>query len=194
MKITAIGPSAGATNAVKVNRHWMGTQLGFHSGSPTGVGDTVTKLVGNYNIVDNTLNFSEAPFGGEPPVGHSTSMPNERDWIGITTYSSFSGRVFMRSGVLGSNYDAYTTNYVLDDLSQQFDGTSTQQTLTVDSTNVTGIATNNGIVMINGVLQGAGSLENYDLIESAGITSIRWTGAASSVTYDLISTEYILSN
>ena len=184
MKITAIGPSAGATNAVKVNRHWMGTQLGFHSGSPTGVGDTVTKLVGNYNIVDNTLNFSEAPFGGEPPVGHSTSMPNERDWIGITTYSSFSGRVFMRSGVLGSNYDAYTTNYVLDDLSQQFDGTSTQQTLTVDSTNVTGIATNNGIVMINGVLQGAGSLENYDLIESAGITSIRWTGAASSVTYD----------
>ena len=184
MKIVAVGPSAGATNAVKVHRHWMGTQLGFHSGSPTGVGDTVTKLVGNYNIVGNTLNFSDAPFGGEPPVGHSTSMPDERDWIGITTYSSFSGRIFMRSGVLGSNYDAYTTNHVIDDLSEQFDSKSTQQTLKVDESNVTGIATNNGIVLINGILQGAGALANYDLIEAAGITSIRWTGTASSTVYD----------
>ena len=37
--------------------------------------------------------------------------------------------------------------------------------------NVTGIATNLGIVMVNGILQGAGELNDYELSEVSGITS-----------------------
>ena len=31
-----------------------------------GTGTVVTKVDGNYNIVDNTLNFVEAPYGNVP--------------------------------------------------------------------------------------------------------------------------------
>ena len=56
VKIEGIG--IGATNIVRVRRSWMGTPL---SGFSTGA--LVTKIIGNYNIVDNTLNFADAPFG-----------------------------------------------------------------------------------------------------------------------------------
>ena len=177
MKVDSVG--FGSTNALKVNRHWMGTELAFH-----GIGNTVTKLHGDYNIIKNTLNFSDAPNGGEPPVGHSTSRPSERDWIGITTGSSFSGRIFMRSGVKGSDYDAYTTNYIIDDLSHQFDGQTSQFDLKVNKGNVTGISTNYGIALINGILQGPGEVNDFTLTEVSGITSMTFTGTASSVPGD----------
>ena len=183
MKIDSVG--FGSTNAIKVYRHWMGTKLGFHSGSPTGVGDTVTRLLGDYNIINNTLNFSDAPNGGEPPVGHSTSRPGERDWVGITTGSSFSGRVFMRSGVKGSNYDAYTTNYIIDDIGNQFNGQTKIFDLKVNGSNITGISTQYGIQLVNGILQGPGELSDYTLSEVSGITSMTYTGAASSVAWDV---------
>ena len=180
MKIPAVGPSAGATNAVKVHRHWMGTELAFH-----GIGNTVTKLHGDYNIIKNTLNFSEAPNGTEPPIGFSTANPYERDWVGITTGSSFSGRVFTRSGVKGSDYDAYTTNYNIDDLTYQFDGQTKQFDLKVNKANITGIATNYGIVLVNGILQGPGEVNDYALSEVSGITSMTFTGAAASISQDV---------
>ena len=179
MKVVAVGPSLGATNAVKVHRHWMGTTLVGHASHAP-----VNKLNGDFNIINNTLSFSDAPFGGEPPVGNSTSRSGERDWVGITTYSSFSGRVFTRSGVKGSNYDAYTTNYLIDNLSPQFDGQTTQFDLKVNKGNVTGISTQNGLLLINGVLQGAGNFNDYELTEVSGITSMTFTGAAASVAYD----------
>ena len=49
--------------------------------------EVLTKVVGNYNIVDNTLNFVEAPFGNTPLV--LRQIPDERDWTGISTGSSF---------------------------------------------------------------------------------------------------------
>ena len=58
----------------------------------------VTKVVGNYNIVDNILNFVDPPVG-PTPFGTSTNRPDERDWTGIATGSSFQGRIFLRSGV-----------------------------------------------------------------------------------------------
>ena len=45
-------------------------------------------MTGNYNIVDNALNFVEAPFGNTP-IGSTTNPPDERDWTGITTSSTF---------------------------------------------------------------------------------------------------------
>ena len=84
--------------------------------------DIVEKMSGNYNIVDSTLNFAEAPIGNRPKVGVATSPPNDRDFVGITTTSSFSGRIFNRSGIKGGNTNAYARNYNIDDISQQFDG------------------------------------------------------------------------
>ena len=96
------------------------------------------KLGGNYNIVDNYLNFIEAP-NGKNPIGTVTNPPSERDFAGITTSSSFNGRVFTRSGVVGSSEETYADNYLYDDISQQFTGQDKDFNLTVSNgTNVTG--------------------------------------------------------
>ena len=91
MKIEGVG--IGSTNFIRVRREWLGTKIGT-----AGTGDLITKVDGNYNIVDNHLNFVEAPFGNTP-IGSTTNPPDERDWTGVTTSSSFQGRSFMRSGV-----------------------------------------------------------------------------------------------
>ena len=49
MRVATVG--VGTTNVLKsVNRPWMGTGLGTHQS-----GDNVTKIVGNYNILDNNF-------------------------------------------------------------------------------------------------------------------------------------------
>ena len=179
MKIISVS-NAGITSAIRVHRNWMGTDLIEHSNH-----DIVEKMSGNYNIVDSTLNFASAPIGNRPKVGVSTSPPNERDFVGITTTSSFSGRIFNRSGIKGGSTKAYAANYNIDDISQQFDGQTKEFTLKVNKSNVTGIATNLGIVMVNGILQGAGALNDYALSEVSGITSITFTGTASSIANDV---------
>ncbi len=179
MKIIATN-NAGISSAIRVHRNWMGTDLLDHSNH-----DVVTKMVGNYNIVDSTLNFAAAPIGNRPKVGVATSPPNERDFVGITTTSSFSGRIFNRSGIKGGNFDAYGRNYAIDDIAQEFNGTKKVFTLTSDDANVTGIATNLGIVLVNGILQGAGETNDYELSEVSGISSITFTGTASSIANDV---------
>ena len=59
MKIQGIG--IGETNQIRVRRGWLGTKIGAAA-----TDDLVTKVVGNYNIIDNSLTFSEAPFGNVP--------------------------------------------------------------------------------------------------------------------------------
>ena len=51
---------------------------------------TVTQYTGNYAIVDNTLNFIEAP-RGPLPISTTSGRADARDWDGITTYSTFNG-------------------------------------------------------------------------------------------------------
>ena len=72
------GVGIGSTNSIRVRRSWLGTALAGYS-----TGNLVTKVIGNYNIVDNTLNFVEAPYGNTP-LGTSTNPPDERDWVGTT--------------------------------------------------------------------------------------------------------------
>ena len=50
MKITGVG--VGSTNRFLVRRGWLGTRVGTGD-----TGDTITKVVGNYNILDNVLHF-----------------------------------------------------------------------------------------------------------------------------------------
>ena len=169
MKIISVG--IGSTNAIKVRRGWLGTTIAGFS-----TGDLVEKVRGNYNIVENEINFIEAP-PGKNPIGSTTNPPSERDFVGITTSSSFQGRVFTRTGVTGGTEETYTDNYLFDDLSQSFNGLQKDFALTHNKgTAITGVATNNALILINGVLQAPGSNGDFTLSEPSG-TQLSWTGS-----------------
>ena len=176
MKILSVG--IGSTNQIKVRRGWLGTtQAGFATG------EIVQKIRGHYNIVENEIHFIEPPHG-QQPIGSTTNPPDERDYLGITTASSFQGRVFMRSGVENSSTETYTKNYLYDDISNKFTGYDKEFPLTVDKADVVGVATNNAIIIINGVFQGPGAVNNYTMSEVGSGSSISFTGSASSVGFD----------
>jgi hypothetical protein len=177
MKIEGVG--IGSTNLIKVRRQWLGTPLSGYS-----TGQKVTKVVGNYNIIDNTLTFAEAPYGNIP-IGTSTNSPDERDWAGISISSKFQGRTFMRSAPQNSSNETYHKNYVFNDISSAFDGTNKTFTLKSNELNVTGISAENAIILINDIFQGPGISYDYTLSEAAGITSITFTGTATSISSDV---------
>ena len=182
MKINTVG--LGSTNIILVDREWMGTGIATHAS-----GDLVQIIQGNYNIRDNKINFIEAPYGLEP-ISSDTNPPDSRDWTGINTHSTFQGRTFMRSGKTGTIGETYVNNIVFDDISNEFTGIAKTFTLFKDGgTNATGFSTNNGVILINGIFQGPEGTqpreEDYDMKESAGISSIFFTGTASSVGYDV---------
>ena len=124
MLIEGIG--IGVTNRLRVRRSWLGTSVGNYPS-----GELVTKVTGDYNIVDNVLTFIEAP-SGNIPLGGETNTPDERDWTGISTGSSFHARVFLRSGIPNTSNETYYKNYVFDDISQDFNGTNNEFTLKSD--------------------------------------------------------------
>lgn len=181
MKISTVG--LGSTNVILVDRPWMGTGLSTHS-----AGDLVRMVEGNYNIIDNTIHFVEAPYG-PTPLGSIDNPPDDRDWTGITTHSTFQGRTFLRSGITNTSQETYSTNYIFDNISNSFNGYKNTFTLKSNNQNITGFSTNNAIVLINGIFQGPqgeqADVEDYTLIENSGISSIRFTGTASSVGYDV---------
>ena len=177
IRIDSIG-QAGNDNLIRVKRSWAGTALAGY-----GTGTLITKVDGNYNIVDNTLNFVEAPYGNVP-LSTSTNAPDERDWVGIATGSSFEGRTFMRSGVPDTANEPYWRNYIFDSISSQFDGESSEFTLESGGSNVSGIVTDTAIVLINDVFQTSGATNEYTITEDAtvGVTTISFTGTGSSTT------------
>lgn len=182
MKIESVG--VGSTNSVRVIRPWLGTNLYNHS-----VGSTITKLAGNYNIVENTLNFVDAPYGNVP-LGTSTNSPDERDWKDISTNSSFHGRSFMRSGVPDSSNESYYRNYVFDDISQEFDGTTKTFPLTSGGANIANIYQENAVILVNDIFQGPGLTNNYTLSEVSGITSVSFIGSATSIASDINTSDF----
>jgi hypothetical protein len=186
IRVNSVG--VGSTNSLLVDRGFVGTNAESHS-----IGSTVTKVLGNYNIVNNTINFADAPYGNTP-TSDETNRPDQRDYIGITTRSTFGGRVFLRSGInttSGVFVDTYSTNYVLDSLSDQFDGVTKEFVLKSSGQDVTGISTSNAIVLINNVFQEpkrTGSVSivgNYEISENAGISTIEFIGGISSASYDI---------
>ena len=177
MKITAVG--VGSTNRLTVKRGQLGTLVGTAN-----TGDPVTKVVGNYNITDSVLHFAEAPYGGQP-IGSTTNRPDERDWEGVSSSSSFQGRMFMRSGVTGTSTDTYHTNYLFDSISNKFDGNTDTYPLSAGgSSDVSGISTGNAIILINDILQGPGITRDFTMGEVSGITTVAFTGTATSTTTD----------
>jgi hypothetical protein len=173
MKIEGVG--IGSTNMVRVRRGWLGTPLAGY-----GTGTLITKVNGNYNIVDNTLNFAEPPYGNIPQSS-PLNPPDSRDWVGISTSSNFQGRTFLRRGVPNTTNETYYKNYIFDDISAEFNGINKDFTLKSEGQNVTGIATENGVILVNDVFQGPGAASNYTLAEASGITTITFTGEALEV-------------
>jgi len=183
MRLDTLG--FGATNVAIVQRGWLGTGIATHQ-----VGTLVTKLAGNYNIDANTIYFANSPWG-QIPFTNPTNRPDEQDYVGLITGSSFSGRVFLKSGDVNSSSDAYFYNKVFDDISESFTGVNTSFIIKSQGSNVTGISTSNAVILINQIFQQPSrntlpvSINgNYGLSESSGITTISFTGNATQ-SYDI---------
>jgi hypothetical protein len=183
MLITSVGI---AYTNVSVRRPWMGTGISSHTS-----GSLVTKIIGDYNIVDNTLNFVSAPYG-LTPLGTTSGRPDQVDYIGISTHSTFSGRVFLRSAITDSQNKAYNSNYIFDDISPQFVGIKSQYTLKSSNSNIVGLSSN-AVILINDIFQGPSKIgsiadidKDYYIEEKSGITSISFSGFSSvSSPYDV---------
>ena len=165
------------TKKVGVRRGWMGTTITTHTTNAV-----IEKVVGNYNIVGNTVNFVSPPYGKDP-IGTSTNEPDDKYWVGITTRSTFSGRSFMKGGTPNGDVDTYHDNYVLNDLTPQFTGVGTEFTLsTGTASTLTGISTNNGIILLDGFFQSPtrfsaqSIIQNQYMEETVGVTSIFFNG------------------
>ncbi len=172
-KILSVG--IGTTNSISFDRGILGTDQEIHSPN-----SLITIIEGNYNIKDDYIYFTESPYGN--------SYINEN---GLTNGSTFSGRVFLRSGVKNTDVGPYDKNYILDNISSQFDGQTDSFTLKNNLNDITGISTDNAIFTLNDVFQSpsrlTGNLINgaYVLAENSGITTITMTGNIPFPPYDV---------
>ena len=182
MLIQSIG--VGVTNRFDVLRAQMGSVAVPHS-----VGSTVALLGGQYTIRDSTIFFSGPP-AGNTPIGTTTGGPDDVSWVGVTTRSTFQGRTFMRSGVPEATFNTYQDNYTFDNIQGQFNGVENEFRITSDNgTDIAGFSTNQAIILNSNILQepqgdqfGTGDFDLHE--DTAGITSIRYTGTDIAVGYD----------
>ncbi len=137
----------GSANTLLVNRFWLGSLPGIHS-----EGSVCTILKGNYNIVNNTIHFYDPPYGKVPIVPENPRW-DEVDYRGITTSSTFSGRIFNKSGSTNTSSATYSDNILLDDISEEFTGLTTIFTLKQNGVPISGISTSNLFVLVKDILQ-----------------------------------------
>ena len=127
---------------------------------------------GNFRIDKDVIFFATPPFGPTGPTG-------------VSTQSTFSGRVFNRKDV--------TRNFVFDDISHKFTGsvaTGKTFTLTQSGSDTTGIVTtttgtggsdevvNYGVVLINGIFQRP--TVDYDIVARSTAPNI---GVGASIIF-----------
>jgi hypothetical protein len=152
MKIRSIG--IGSTNSVIVDRAYYGTVSASHT-----VGSAVTVMRGDFNIVKDTIYFTDPPYGKIGPEGLSTS-------------SYFQGRIFSRRFDPGNTSDK---NLIIDDISRDFTGKATIvgiKTGTLNSSNkniISGIDTSS--LSLGDVLN-LQYIENQYIIRNTVIQSI----------------------
>ncbi len=167
-------------NTITFVRSVLGTVAAPHTQN-----SVLTKVNANYNIVDNFIYFASAPYGNIFDLES-----------GLKNNSTFSGRVFTRSGINDTSIGPYDNNYIFDDISPEFTGVDKFFTLKEDSSDITGISTDNIIFTINEVFQPPSRLTGntingaYTLIENAGITSVTFTGNDVFPKYDVNISEY----
>ena len=173
LRITSVG--IGSTNSIEFIREILGTTAETHN-----TNSVVTKVKGNYNIVDNIIYFSSPPYG---------EVYDENN--GLSVKSTFSGRIFLRSGIKNTDTGPYDKNYIFDDISPQFTGIQTSFVLTSNNQNIEGIYEDNAVILLNEVFQipsrlTGSTIENsYVIEENSGISSVRFTGNQDFQTYDV---------
>ena len=178
MKVSSVGLGttysgpidfSGSVPLVGVIRGAVGSSATAHSDS------SLIKLYrGSYNIVKNSIIFSDSPIGGlkNQLTENLSNLPDAR--------SSFTGRVFLKK-----NYD---DNKIFDDISGEFTGIGQTYRLTVSGMNTIGVGSDgaNALVFINGIFQTPttqnNSNNNFIISEDtqSGISSIIFTGITSS--------------
>jgi hypothetical protein len=167
--ITSIGPitNTGNVRLVEVKRGFVGSSPTTHTNSTP-----VEIYKGSFNIIDNSIHFTEPP-RGNPQIDKTDSNLDYET-------SSFNGRVFLKS-----NYD---NNKVYDDISNKFTGIGRTFTLSVGGADTTGIGTegSNGLIFINNIYQSPKTDNNptrfnYQILEdsSVGITTVEFSGITS---------------
>ena len=161
VRVLAVG--VGSTNVLQIDRAKLGTTLSEHLPNTL-----VTKVKGNYNVTGNVIHYDVPSYTSEDNYNFNYT---------------FSGRVFLRSGEINTSNRAYYDNYIFDDITTQFNGLTKKFSLTSSQSNVTGVDDSNAIVLINNVFQA--TKFDYEITESIGITSITFTGTATSVPYDV---------
>jgi hypothetical protein len=144
MRVESVG--FGSLNKLLVKRSFMGTATTAHS-----AGSKVVKLSGSFSINEDKITFASSPFGDSPKS--DPNNPSYVDVLGITTRSTFNGRVFIRSGVPDGAEEVYSSNYIFDDASNNFTGVTSSFTLKIDGENVVGILEDNPILLLNNVIQ-----------------------------------------
>ena len=86
----------------------------------------------------------------------------------------------MRSGITGGTNEAYYSNYIIDSISNEFNGVENNFDLKVDGSNFVGISTG-ALILINSVVQGRGETYDYTVEDSSGITTISFVGNLSLI-------------
>jgi len=165
LRVSTVG--FGSTNVIAVERGLLGTVSAAHT-----VGSAVTMRGGDFHIIKDTIFFTDPPYG---PIGFTSLDP------GISTTSTFSGRIFNRQNPI--------TNFVFDDISNKFTGVGKTFSLFEEGQNTTGIVTtiqgdggsdeviNYGVILINNIFQRPTIDYNMDQAQDPGIgASIFFTG------------------
>ena len=178
LKIRAVG--IGSTNTLLVDRNVLGSNISTHSSN-----SLVTKISGNYNIVGNRVYFQDPPYG-KIPESDPNGSPDNFDWTGISSSSSFHGRVFLRNSAIGSTQETYTTNYIFDDISNQFTGIKEEFILKVGGQNATGLSTSNVVVLIKDIFQIPQKTEIFD---PRGNYRVVGTSQTTTLLFDKLGTE-----
>lgn len=133
----------------------LSVERGFMGTSPTShlVGAALTALSGDYRIQKGKIHFNDAPY----------------------VSSKFNGRIFYRLN--------YNSNKIVDDISEEFNGTKDKFDLTVNTEDASGINTSFGAFLINNIFQrpfysDVGSLQKSDYTLNGGSV-----GAASTIDF-----------
>jgi hypothetical protein len=176
---TNIGPitNSGSISLVEVSRGFVGSYATSHLDSTQ-----VRIYKGSYNIVGNSIFFTEPPRGNPQIQKDSSNLTYET--------SDFSGRVYLRND--------YTTNQIYDDISDQFTGIGRTFSLTVGGANTVGLGSTggNGILFINGIFQTPTTdnnpQNNFKIIENSitGISSVVFSGIRYPNTLDIFTSEF----
>ena len=145
--------STSSSSEIAVERGAFGTQAAGH-----GAGIAYSVFAGDYNIVEDNIFFTDAPYGKSGPVG-------------LETGSSFSGRLFSRKL---DTFDEKDKNVILDDISLDFTGVAgTQFTLSENTGVVTALynsvntgvdVNNNPFILINNIVQTPGL--DFEIVDS----------------------------